>query len=204
MAATSSPSAPDSGKAGAVILIVGDSLSAEYGIRRGTGWPALLNEQLIRENRPWRVVNASVSGETSSGGLRRLPGLLDTHHPSVVVIELGANDGLRGQPLQAMRSNLQSMVSASRQHGAQVMLIGIRIPTNYGREYTEGFAKVFVDLSRENRLPLLPFLFDGMATQLDLFQADRLHPTEEAQSLLLANVWRVLSPLIEKKRQQVK
>jgi acyl-CoA thioesterase-1 len=164
----------------------------------------LLGERLVAEKSPWRVVNASVSGETTSGGVRRLPALIADHHPRLVVIELGANDGLRGQSLQSMRSNLQTMVNTSRQHGAQVMLIGIRVPPNYGRDYTERFAQVFIDLGRDNKLPILPFLFEGIATQMELFQADRLHPTEEAQPLLLANVWRVLSPAISVGTKRIK
>ena len=186
------------------MLIMGDSLSAEYGIRRGSGWPALLGNRLASEKLPWRMVNASVSGETTSGGLRRLPALLAQHQPHLVLLELGANDGLRGLSLQAMQANLQAMVEMSRQRGAQVMIIGIRVPPNYGRDYTERFAQVFVDLARKDRLPLLPFLFDGIATQPEFFQADRLHPTEEAQPLLLANVWRVLSPVLDARRSRVK
>jgi acyl-CoA thioesterase-1 len=191
LAATSAAS----GKA-ARILVVGDSLSAEYGLPRDTGWVRLLADRLVREAPQYSVVNASISGETTSGGRTRLPALLRQHQPSIVILQLGANDGLRGLPLPAMRDNLAAMISASRDAGARVLLVGMRIPPNYGRAYAERFSAVFADLAREKKTPLVPFLLDGFAEDLQYFQADRIHPAEQAQALMLDTVWRRLAPLL--------
>jgi acyl-CoA thioesterase-1 len=156
----------------------------------------LLADRLVKEAPQYSVVNASISGETTSGGRTRLPGLLQQHRPSVVVLQLGANDGLRGLPPAAMRENLAAMIEASRAAGARVLLVGIRIPPNYGREYAERFATVFGQLAREQKVALVPFLLDGFADDLRYFQDDRIHPNESAQPRMLATVWPQLAPLL--------
>jgi acyl-CoA thioesterase I len=182
------------------LLVVGDSLAAEYGLARGSGWVALLARRLAGSHTQggaqYSVVNASISGETTSGGRTRLPALLKQHRPSIVVIELGANDGLRGLPLAAMRANLRAMIDASRAAGARVLLVGMHIPPNYGRDYAEGFHRSFAELARATRSALVPFLLEGIADDLTLFQADRIHPNERAQARMLDNVWPSLQPLL--------
>jgi acyl-CoA thioesterase-1 len=195
-AASQGSPAADKGKGGPVLLVLGDSLSAEYGLSRGTGWVQLLADRLRDSGSDYRVVNASISGETTSGGLTRLPALLKEHRPRVVVLELGANDGLRGLPLAVMRDNLQAMIRQAQAAGAKVLLVGVRVPPNYGREYAERFAGTFAALARELKVPLVPFLLDGFAESFELFQADRIHPTAEAQPRMLDNVWPVLRPLL--------
>lgn len=186
-------------KSAPVILVLGDSLSAEYGLPRGAGWVRLLEQRLdARAGVKYTVVNASISGETTRGGLTRLPQLLETHRPSVVVIELGANDGLRGLPLEAMRANLKAMAEAARGSGARVLLVGIRVPPNYGRDYTERFFASFAEVARQTRSALAPFLLDGLAEDLAMFQADRIHPNEKAQPRMLDNVWPHLVPLLSR------
>jgi acyl-CoA thioesterase-1 len=157
---------------------------------------ALLAERLKQDRSQYSVVNASISGETTSGGRTRLPALLDEHRPAVVVIELGANDGLRGLPLGAMRDNLRAMIEASRTAGARPLLVGIRIPPNYGRDYTDGFFETFSEVAKKERVALVPFLMDGFADRMDFFQADRIHPNERAQSKMFDNVWPHLKPLL--------
>ncbi|GIL04499.1 arylesterase [Betaproteobacteria bacterium PRO7] len=179
-----------------VVLVLGDSLSAEYGLPRDTGWVKLLADRLARDGAKYSVVNASISGETTSGGRTRLPALLKQHRPAVVVIELGANDGLRGLPVNAMRDNLAAMIDASRTAGARVLLVGVRVPPNYGRDYAERFASTFEELARRRKVALAPFLLDGFAERLEYFQADRIHPNEKAQPLMLHNVWPHLKPLL--------
>ena len=174
------------------ILIVGDSLSAGYGIRQDAAWPQLLARRLGGE---YSVVNASISGETTAGGRSRLPALLRQHAPAVVLIALGANDGLRGLSLVQMRDNLQAMVAAARGAGARVPIAGMRMPPNYGA-YADAFFPTFGDVARRERVPLIPFLLDGIAERSELFQADGLHPTAEAQARILDNVWPALAPLI--------
>jgi acyl-CoA thioesterase-1 len=180
----------------AAILVFGDSLSAEYGLPRDTGWARLLADRLAKEAAQYSVVNASISGETTSGGRTRLPKLLLQHRPSVVVLQLGANDGLRGLSLASMRENLAAMVEASRGAGAQVLLVGMRIPPNYGRDYSERFTGVYAQLAREKKVALVPFLLDGFADDLAYFQADRIHPNERAQPRMLETVWAGLAPLL--------
>lgn len=180
-----------------VVLIVGDSLSAEYGLRRGTGWVSLLEQRLSQQHLSATVINASISGDTTAGGRSRLPALLAQHHPTHVVIELGANDALRGLPLADTRANLMAMVQTARQSGAQIMLIGIQVPPNYGRRYTDAFGAIFADIAQAEGTAWVPFLLKDVADApepLRWFQADRLHPTEEAQPLLLNNVWPVFKP----------
>lgn len=177
-----------------VILVFGDSLSAEYGLPRGTGWVSLLEERLVIDKSPWSVFNASISGETSSGGLTRLPALLRQKNPGIVIIELGANDALRGLPVNQTEANLRKMIQISKKSGAKVLLCGIQIPTNYGQTYTMQFKRLYSQLANQEQVQLLPFFLDGVATKPELFQPDRLHPNVEAQSVLFKNVWGSMAP----------
>lgn len=170
------------------ILVLGDSISAAYGLSLEQGWVALLARQLGDEEPPVAVVNASISGETTAGGLRRLPDLLAEHRPSLVIIELGANDGLRGYPLTTLRSNLKQLAELSQQAGARVILLAMEIPPNYGARYTEGFRESFAVVAEHTGSALAPFVMDGVATDPALMQADGIHPTARAQPMLLANV----------------
>lgn len=184
----------------ATILVVGDSLSAEYGIARGSGWVALLEQRLAREKIGARVVNASISGDTTSGGRSRLPALLKQHRPSHVVIELGGNDALRGLPLAMTRENLVEMTRAARAAGAKVVLVGMQVPPNYGRRYGDDFAALFGSVAKSEQAALVPFLLAGVADAPEseaLFQPDRIHPTAQAHPRMLANVWPVLAPLLK-------
>jgi len=183
------------------ILILGDSLSADYGLPRGTGWVQLLSGRLAKEAGQYSVVNASISGETTSGGRTRLPQLLQRHRPSIVVLQLGANDGLRGLSLASMRDNLAAMIEAIREAGARVLLVGMRIPPNYGRGYAERFAGVYAQLASDQEVALVPFLLDGFADDLEFFQADRIHPNERAQPRMLDTVWPQLAPLLRSGRR---
>ena len=178
------------------ILVVGDSLSAEYGLPRDTGWVSRLSERLSRQEPQYSVVNASISGDTTSGGHARLPTLLKKFEPDIVVLELGANDGLRGLDLDQMRANLQAMIDACRAARARVLLVGIRIPPNYGRDYSERLFETYAVLARSNRIERVPFLLEGFADRLDLFQPDHFHPSQEAQALMLDNVWPKLQPML--------
>jgi acyl-CoA thioesterase-1 len=177
-----------------VVLVLGDSLSAEYGIPRGTGWVHILEEQLIKDKSPWTVFNASISGETSSGGLTRLPNLLKQKKPGIVVIELGANDALRGLAINQTEINLRKMIQMSKQSGAKVLLCGIQIPTNYGQTYTMQFKQLYPQLANQEQVELLPFLLEGVATKPELFQADRLHPNVQAQDIIFKNIWAAMAP----------
>ena len=179
------------------VLIVGDSLSAEYGLPRGTGWVKLLEDRLKKDHSSWQVVNASISGETTAGGQTRLPLLLKTHQPKVVVIELGANDALRGLQLAATEQNLRKMIQASKQSGAKVLLLGMRIPPNYGQDYTNKFFAIYGKLASAEQVELLPFFLERVASRMDLFQADRIHPNVIAQSIMLENVWPKLEPMLK-------
>jgi len=178
------------------ILVLGDSISARYGIATGNGWVDLLAAKLKAHPCQCDVINASVSGETTDGGLRRLPELLDEYTPSIVIIELGGNDGLRGFPLSVTRGNLLEMVKLSKHSNARVLLLGMQIPPNYGPRYTEGFRNIFEQLAAEHELALVPFLLDGIATDAALMQADGIHPNDEAQPLLLSNVYPTLESMI--------
>jgi len=179
-----------------VILVVGDSLSAGYGIDVDDGWVALLAARLRDQGYPQRVVNASISGDTTASGRTRLPAALERHRPAIVILALGANDGLRGLPIDAMRDNLAAMIRAAQRRGARVLLVGIHIPTNYGKEYTERFHAVYGELAKRYRTALVPFLLDGVALEPALMQADGLHPAPAAQPRLLDNVWPKLTPLL--------
>lgn len=175
--------------------MLGDSLSAEYGLKRGSGWVALLAQKLRAEKIAADVVNASISGDTTSGGRARLPALLAQHRPTLVVIELGGNDALRGLPLTMTRDNLDAMVQAAQKAGARVLLLGMQVPPNYGRDYAERFARLFVDVARTRRVAVVPFFLQGIADAPDSmkwFQTDRIHPVEAAHPLILANVWPAL------------
>lgn len=182
-----------------VILVVGDSLSAEYGIERGKGWVALLEQRLARDKRTVTVVNASISGDTTSGGRSRLPMLLKQHQPTLVVLELGANDALRGLPLNMTRDNLQAMARAAKAAGARVLVVGMQVPPNYGRRYSDDFAALFATVAKAEGTALVPFLLKGVADAPNaeaLFQPDRIHPKEQAHPTMLANVWAGLRPLL--------
>jgi acyl-CoA thioesterase I len=188
------------GKPSPVILVVGDSLSAEYGLPRGTGWVALLEQRLAQEKIAAKVVNASISGDTTSGGRSRLPALLTTHRPTHVVLELGANDALRGLPLTMTQDNLLEMVRAIKRAGARALLVGMQMPPNYGRKYAEDFSGLFATVAKREGVALVPFLLQGVADGPNaeaLFQPDRIHPTAAAHSTILANVWPVLRPLLK-------
>jgi acyl-CoA thioesterase-1 len=188
---------PTQAAAPATILVMGDSLSAGYGIKVENGWVALLGKRLAAQADEYHVVNASISGETSAGGKVRLPTLLRTHEPAIVILELGANDGLRGLPIAQLRSNLSAMIDAAQQAKAKVLLVGMMMPPNYGPTYTDGFKAVFSDLAKTKHVALVPFFLDGIALRNELIQADGLHPTEQAQGRLLENVWPTLRPLLK-------
>jgi acyl-CoA thioesterase I len=205
-AAASLPAAgqgPQSHRLGSapVILVVGDSLSAQYGLRLGTGWVTLLEQRLAQEKIAARVINASISGDTTSGGRSRLAPLLEQHRPSHVLLELGANDALRGLPLAMTKTNLAEMSRAAKASGAQVVLLGMQVPPNYGRPYSQAFAGLFEQVAREQGTAWVPFFLKGVADSSNaeaLFQSDRIHPNEQAQPLMLGNVWPVLQPLLVK------
>ncbi len=182
-----------------VILVVGDSISAAYGININTGWVSLLAKKLASENYPYQVVNASVSGNTSADGLRRLPNLLKEYKPAIVVIELGGNDGLRGHPVKLMKKNLQAMIDLSQGSQAKVLLAGIEIPPNYGSRYTSLFRKAFQELNRDNpSVQYDPFILEAVATKPELMQSDGIHPTAVAQPQLLDNMWDDLLLLLDR------
>ncbi len=179
-------------RAAPVILVFGDSLSAEYGLRRGAGWVKLLEDRLKGEGFPHRVVNNSISGETTAGGLSRFPASMKKHRPSVVILELGANDGLRGLAPQQTYQNLLSMIRQAQAIGAKTLIVGIKVPPNYGADYSRRFDQVFVDLARATNSALVPFMLEGMADNPSMFQADTIHPNEKAQPTILNNIWPTL------------
>jgi acyl-CoA thioesterase I len=181
------------------IVVLGDSLSAEYGLKRGTGWVALLEQRLAKEKMTVKVINASISGDTTSGGRSRLPALLTQHKPSVVVIELGGNDALRGLPLAMTQDNLQTMVRLAQATGAKVLIVGMQVPPNYGKDYADKFADTFASVATATKAALVPFLLKGIAdgpNAAQYFQADRIHPVEAAHPVMLNNVWPALKKLI--------
>ena len=184
-----------------MILVFGDSLAAGYGLPHGKGWVDLLEKKLANDGFDCRVVNASLSGETSLGGRNRLRAALDGYRPHILVLELGANDGLRGQPLSALRDNLIAMIQAARRAGARVLLVGMRMPPNYGPDYTKKFQATFAEVARDQHVPLVPFLLEGFAMQREMFQSDGIHPNEQAQALVLSNVWKELAPLLGKPKR---
>jgi len=182
------------------LLVVGDSLSAEYGLERGSGWVALLQQRLAREKVAIEVVNASISGDTTSGGRSRLPALLAQHKPGIVIVELGGNDALRGLPLNMTQANLLAMVQAAKAAGARVLVLGMQLPPNYGQKYAQDFANLFTSVAKAEGAALLPFFLAGVADGPDadkMFQADRIHPNAQAQPRMLDNVWPALKPLLK-------
>jgi acyl-CoA thioesterase I len=193
-------SAAQAGAARGPVLVVGDSLSAEYGLERGSGWVALLEQRLAAGKAARKVVNASISGDTTSGGRSRLPGLLEQHRPGIVVIELGGNDALRGLPLAMTQANLSAMARAAKDGGARVLIVGMQVPPNYGRSYAKEFAALFAEVAKAEGAALVPFLLKGVADGPDataMFQPDRIHPTAQAQPRMLDNVWPLLKPLLQ-------
>nr|WP_314489631.1 arylesterase [uncultured Pseudomonas sp.] len=178
------------------VLVVGDSISAGFGLNTGQGWVNLLQKRLGQEGNPTQVVNASISGDTSAGGLARLPALLKAHTPELVVVELGGNDGLRGQAPDQLQQNLASMIDQARDSGAKVALLGMRLPPNYGVRYTTAFANVYTDLAKAKDVPLVPFFLEGVGGVPQLMQADGIHPAQGAQQRLLENAWPVIEPLL--------
>ncbi len=181
-------------------MVLGDSLSAAYGIARSRGWVALLAERLQRERLDYIVVNASISGDTSSGGRARMRKTLEQHRPSIVILELGANDGLRGLPVAQMKSNLASIVEQAQAAGARVVVVGMKLPPNYGPDYTRAFEAAFGEIAKRYKAALVPFLLEDFAEKPELFQADRIHPTEAAQPLMLERVWKALRPLLKREK----
>jgi acyl-CoA thioesterase-1 len=180
------------------ILVVGDSLSAEYGLERGSGWVEKLRETLQQTRPEYQIQNASISGDTTSGGVSRLPKALADAKPAIVIIELGANDALRGLSLDMTRANLNRMAELCREAGANVLLVGMQIPPNYGRTYTEQFRMLFAQVANQNKTGLVPFLLEGIATDTSYFQSDGIHPNEQAQPKLAKNVWAYLEPLLQR------
>jgi acyl-CoA thioesterase I len=180
------------------LMVLGDSLSAAYGIPREAGWVNLMAQRLQQEKSPYRVVNASVSGETTAGGLTRLPALLARHRPQLLILALGANDGLRGLPPPQTRRNLENMIALTERQGGKVLLVGMRLPPNFGASYTGKFQAVFSEVAKNRKVPLVPFLLEPIATRNELFQADGLHPTAAAQPQLLDTVWRGLAPMLSR------
>jgi acyl-CoA thioesterase-1 len=179
-----------------VIMVFGDSLSAGYGLPQGAGWVNLLQQRLQREKLDYKVVNASISGETTFGGRNRIAAALEQHHPAVVIVELGANDGLRGASVETMRANLTAIATACRQHGARVLLVGMELPPNYGTDYVRKFRATFVSIAKAQHLPFVPFLLVGFADDPTQFQADGLHPVAGAEPRILDNVWKQLRPML--------
>jgi len=193
LAATALPA-----QAARTILVFGDSLSAGYGLPQRTGWVTLLENRLASGGYDYKVVNASISGETTVGGKNRIEGVLRKHKPDILLLQLGANDGLRGARISDIRKHLSAIVSAAKRNGAKVIVLGMRLPPNYGAEYASGFQSVYIDVARQHGAVLVPFLLEGFADKRQLFQHDGIHPKREAQSLILENIWPVLEPLLLK------
>ena len=198
LATMSTPAALPAKPGAPNIVIYGDSLSAAYGLPQGAGWPTLLQERLKQKKFNYNVVNASISGETSAGGAARIAITVRETRPAVLVLALGANDGLRGLPVAQLRDNLAAIIKAAKAVKCQVIVVGMRMPPNYGQRYTEQFQSSFTDLAKAQRLALVPFLLEGVAQRPELFQQDQLHPTEAAQPLILENIWKALQPLLKK------
>jgi acyl-CoA thioesterase-1 len=189
--------APAAYSASKTLLVLGDSISAEYGLPRESGWVSLLQKRLSDDKLAINVVNASISGETTAGGLTRLPALLQQHKPALLIIELGGNDGLRGLSLAATQANLREMIKTAERIGARVLLLGMRVPPNYGPDYSKRFAAMYQGLGRERNVKLVPFLFAGLEDTERFFQQDRIHPNQRAQAVMLDTVWPVLRPLLK-------
>jgi acyl-CoA thioesterase-1 len=184
--------------AASTILVFGDSLSAGYGVPQGSGWVDLLQQRLERENNNYKVINASLSGETSVGGKARIAGVLMKYKPDIVVLGLGANDGLRGAQIETIRANLLSIIAESRRRGSEVLLVGMQLPPNYG-VYAEKFRELYFEIAKSQRLPLVPFILEGFATDRTAFQSDGVHPTPSAQAHMLATVWKELQPMLKRR-----
>ncbi len=182
------------------ILIYGDSLSAAYGIPQQQGWAALLKEKLRTEKLNYDIINASISGETTSGGLTRLADTLKQNKPKVIILELGANDGLRGLPVKTMHDNLDAMIQLSKKSGAKVLLLGMRIPPNYGPKYTEEFSQTYIKLAKQHKIAVVPFMLENVAAKPDLIQQDGLHPNTLGQPIILENIWQQLRLLLKKSK----
>jgi len=196
-ASAAAASAPGAG--GHEIVVVGDSLSAEFGLPRGSGWVALLGQRLAAEKSPWTASNASISGDTTAGGLARLPTILKQRHPKIVVIELGGNDGLRGLPMSETRKNLDAMIAQAQASGARVLLAGIMVPPNFGHKYQLEFGQMFADVAAAHHAALVPFILAGIADRPDAdtwFQPDQIHPLAKAHPIILDNIWKSLKPLL--------
>jgi len=194
------PSLAAVGTKAQTILVVGDSLSAEYGLKRGSGWVALMSERMAREHPGATVINASISGDTTAGGLARLPALLRQHRPTLVILELGGNDALRGLPIDTTRNNLVEMARLAKASGARMLILGMQLPPNYGRSYGERFAALFAEVAKSQGAALVPFMLKGVADipqSEAMFQADRIHPLASAHPIILGNVWPVLEPLLK-------
>ena len=185
----------------ATLLVFGDSLAAGYGLPQGAGWVHLLEQRIEKHGYDYKVINASISGETATGGRQRIGPALATHRPEIVILELGANDGLRGQPLNGIEQNLAAIIQICREQRVRVLLVGIQLPPNYGARYAQGLQAIYPTLAKRYRLPLVPFLLEGFAQRREFFQADGLHPTAEAQPLVLENVWRPLARLLRPARR---
>lgn len=179
-----------------VILVIGDSISAAYGINPKSGWVSLLADKITQQKKPYQVINASISGDTSSNGLNRIKSLLIKYQPAIVIIELGGNDGLRGLSLKSMKKNLQQMIKVSQQYKTKVLLAGMKIPPNYGRRYTDAFYNVYQHVSRDAGISLIPFLLDGIGDNRELMQPDGIHPTESAQPKIMQTVWNTLQKML--------
>jgi acyl-CoA thioesterase I len=198
--AGASLAAPPAAGANREIVVVGDSISAEFGLARGSGWVALLGQRLAAEKLPWTVDNASISGDTTSGGLARLPTVLKQHHPQVLIIELGGNDALRGLPMSDTRKNLDAMATLAAASGARVLIAGMMVPPNFGRKYQAEFGQMYADVAAAHKAVLVPFIFKGIVDKPDAddwFQADRIHPVAKAHPIILDNVWAQLRPLLK-------
>lgn len=183
----------------ATVLVFGDSISAGYGLPTDAGWVHLLRERLTKLGSAFKVVNASISGETASGGRRRIEGVLQQFKPDIVVIELGGNDGLRGARIPVLQADLEAIVSASLKTRAKVLLVGMQLPPNYGADYVKRFQELYADIAAKHRVPLVPFLFDGFGSRPEFFQGDGIHPTRAAQPLMLETVWKTLEPLLKRR-----
>lgn len=197
-AATAAAASAAADKPGRAILVVGDSLSAEYGLRRDSGWVSILGRRLADEKTGYQIHNASISGDTTSGGLSRLPAALAQYKPEIVIIELGSNDALRGLSLTMTEDNLSKMVAMAQKANASVLLLGMQIPPNYGRPYAERFRALFGSVAQKHDVALVPFFFEGIATDKAMFQPDGIHPNEKAQAILEKNVWAHLAPMLQR------
>jgi len=191
---------PLAARATATILVFGDSISAGYGLPADAGWVNLLRQRLDKLGPDYTVVNASISGETAAGGRRRIDAALDTHRPDIVILELGGNDGLRGARIESLQSDLEAMVAASLKRNARVVLVGMRVPPNYGPAYAQQFERVYAAVAKKHRVTLVPFLFEGFGERHELFQSDGIHPTREAQPFMLETVWKALGPLVKPRK----